>query len=177
VISSFCFPFLTSYTGIPTGPPGNKEAARPNSITLPVDLASYTNNLPPTETHSVPTEPEVSLANPDSTIRVNQTVINASLKGVANVFGEYMCWAVRRVTARSDGIPSLKATITVEFPGFAPVDCVMMLEVCEWEVECLVKDLFRIGVKSVIGFWHLILGKRVRLTSNTSNPEITLKGV
>lgn len=44
-------------------------------------------------------------------------------------------------------------------------------------MERLIKDLFRIGVKSVIGFRHLILGKGVRLISNTSNPEITLKGV
>jgi hypothetical protein len=80
----------------------------------------------------LPTEiPEISPDNPDSTIRVNQTVINASLKGVANVFGEYMCRAIRRVTVQSDGIPSLKAAITMEFPEFAPVDCVIMLEVCE----------------------------------------------
>lgn len=125
----------------------------------------------------MPTEPEISPANPDSTIRVNQTVINASLEGVANVFGEYMCRAIRRVTLQSDGMPSLKAAITMEFPEFAPVDCVMMLEVCEWEVECLVKDLFGIEVKSLMGFRHLILGKGVRLTSNASNPEITLKGV
>ena len=104
-------------------------------------------------------------------------MINASLEGVANVFGEYMCRAIRRVTVQSDGIPSLKAAITMEFPEFAPVDCVMMLEVCEWEVERLVKDLFGIEVKSVMGFRHLILGKGVRLTSNASNPEITLKGV
>jgi hypothetical protein len=121
--------------------------------------------------------PEIPLNNPESTIRVNQTVINASLKGVANVFGEYMCRAIRRVTVQSDGIPSLKAAVTMEFPDFVLVDCVMMLEVCEREVERLVKDLFGIGVKSVMGFRHLILGKGVRLTSNTSNPEITLKGV
>jgi hypothetical protein len=44
-------------------------------------------------------------------------------------------------------------------------------------VERLVKDLFKIGVESVIGFRHLILGKGIRLTFNTSNLEITLKGV
>jgi hypothetical protein len=42
-------------------------------------------------------------------------------------------------------------------------------------VERLVKDLFGIGVKSVMGFRHLILGKGVRLTSNASNPEITFE--
>jgi len=52
-----------------------------------------------------------------------------------------------------------------------------MLEVCKWEVKRLVKDLFGIRVKSVIGFRHLILRKGIRLTSNTFNPKITLKGV
>ena len=63
-----------------------------NSITSPVVLASYTNKLPPTETHGMPTAiPEISPSNQDSTIRLNQTVINASLKGVTTFFGEYMC--------------------------------------------------------------------------------------
>ncbi|KGQ01472.1 hypothetical protein PAAG_11822 [Paracoccidioides lutzii Pb01] len=65
----------------------------------------------------------------------------------------------------------------MEFPEFVLVDCVMMLEVCEVEVERLVKDLFGIPVESVMGVRHLLLGKGVKLTSNTSDPEITLKGV
>jgi hypothetical protein len=52
-----------------------------------------------------------------------------------------------------------------------------MLEICEREVEHLVNDLFGIDVMSVMGNRHLILGKGVKLTSNTSNPELTLKGV
>jgi hypothetical protein len=45
-----------------------------------------------TETHGMPTAiPEISPSNQDSTIRVNQTVINASLKGVTTFFGKYMC--------------------------------------------------------------------------------------
>ncbi|KFX86076.1 hypothetical protein V490_09241 [Pseudogymnoascus sp. VKM F-3557] len=160
--------------GIPTGPE-NKEEARLNSTTSP---ASYTKKLSPTATRGMPTAiPEISPNNLESAIRVNQTVINASLKGVSSVFGEYMCRAIRRVTVYSDGIPSLKSAVTMEFPDFVLVDCVMMLEVCENEVERLVKDLFGIEVKSVMGYRHLILGKGVRLTSNTSNPEITLKGV
>lgn len=39
------------------------------------------------------------------------------------------------------------------------------------------KCLLGIDVVSVMGVRHLILGKGVKLTSNTSNPEIPLKGV
>lgn len=65
----------------------------------------------------------------------------------------------------------------MEFPEFALVDYVMILEVYEQEVERLIKDLFGIEVKLVIGFRYLILRKGIRLISNVSNPEITLKGV
>jgi hypothetical protein len=97
--------------------------------------------------------PEIFPSSPHPTTRRNQTVINASLEGVANVFGDYMFRAIRRSHSSQDRIPSLKAAVTMEFPDFVLVDCVMMLEVCKREVEHLVKDL------------------------NTSNPEITLKGV
>jgi hypothetical protein len=105
-------------------------------------------------------------------------VIHASIQGVESVFGKYMSRAIRRVTTVTDmRLPSWSAAVTMEFPDFMLVNCVMMLEVMEGEVERLMKDLFDITVKMVIGVWHLLLGKEVRLTSNTSNPEITLKGV
>ncbi|KAF1963882.1 hypothetical protein BU23DRAFT_640222 [Bimuria novae-zelandiae CBS 107.79] len=109
--------------------------------------------------------------------RLEDKATSASLEGVADVFGEYMCNAIRRVAVLSDGIPALKAGVTMQFPDLALHDCVMMLEVCESEVEHLVKGLFGVDVTSVMGIRHLILGKGVKLTSNTSNPEITLKGV
>ncbi|KAF2174454.1 hypothetical protein K469DRAFT_186464, partial [Zopfia rhizophila CBS 207.26] len=124
----------------------------------------------PTENH------EISPDNPNSTTTGN-TATSASLEGVADVFGEYMYRAIRRVAVSSDGIPALKAAVTMQFPDFALHDCVMMLEVCESEVEHLVKELFGIDVMSVMGIRHLLLGRGVKLTSNTSNPEITLKGV
>lgn len=135
------------------------EDTRPKSI------------LPPNET---PTD--TSSGNRKTATKGNAAT-SASLEGVADVFGEYMCRAIRRVTASSDGIPALKAAVTMQFPVFALHDCVMMLEVYEREVEHLVKDLFGIDMTSVMGVRHLILGKGVKLTSNTSNPEITLKGV
>lgn len=109
--------------------------------------------------------------------RRNQTVINASLEGVRNIFSEYIYRAIRRVPVQGDAMPLFKAAVTMEFPDFVLVDSVMMLEVREDEVERLVEDLFAIQVISVIGIRHLILGKGIRLTSNISSPEITLKGV
>lgn len=54
-------------------------------------------------------------------------MINASLKGVTTVFGEYIYRVIKRVIVQSDE----KATITIEFPNFVLVDYVIMLEVCE----------------------------------------------
>lgn len=154
------FPFLTSWSGLLTDP--HEGLAYPNSTLPPNEI--------PTENH------ELSSDNPNLTTTGN-TATSASLEGVADVFGEYMCNAIRRVAVLSEGIPALKAAVTMEFPDLALHDCVMMLEICESEVERLVKDLFGVVVTSVMGIRHLILGKGVKLTSNTSNPEITLKGV
>ena len=77
----------------------------------------------------------------------------------------------------SDGIPALKAAVTMQFLIFTLYDCVIMLEVCAKEVEYLVKDLFGIDIILVIGIRHLLLGKGVKLTFSTFNPEIALKGV
>jgi hypothetical protein len=152
--------FLISWPGLLTDP--HEEAARPNSI-------------PPL--NETPTENLETRSNNQNPTATGNEATSASLEGVADVFGEYMCRAIRRVTAPSGGIPALKAAVTMQFPVFALHDCVMMLEVCEKEVEHLVKALFGIDMTSVMGVRHLILGKGVKLTSNTSNPEITLKGV
>ena len=44
-------------------------------------------------------------------------------------------------------------------------------------MERFIKDLFRIDIILVIGIWHFLLGKGVKLISNIFNPEITLKGI
>lgn len=105
------------------------------------------------------------------------TATSASLEDVAEVFGEYMCYAIKKAQDISCSTESLQATVKMEFPTFALHDCVMMLEICEEEVEHLVKKLFGIDIVSVGGIRHLSLGNGVKLTSNTPNPEITLKGV
>jgi hypothetical protein len=107
----------------------------------------------------------------------SQIVVNASLQGVADVFGKFMSYAVRKITVPSDGTHVLKAAVTMEFPDFNLVDCAMMLEISPDYVEHLVRDLFGIKMETVRGVRHLLLDRGVRLTSNTSNPEITLKGV
>ncbi|KAF1995210.1 hypothetical protein P154DRAFT_624134 [Amniculicola lignicola CBS 123094] len=76
--------------------------------------------------------PEISLN--DSSLPTAQerfVLENASLQGAAKVFDGYMCNAIRRVTVRSD----IKAAITMVFPGWGgPVDCLMSLDVCEWDI-------------------------------------------
>ncbi|KAI7975633.1 hypothetical protein EIK77_003988 [Talaromyces pinophilus] len=128
------------------------------------------------------TRPEITLSSfsPSDTVKVQQTtlahgnvIVNAPLEGVSKVFPEYWCRAIRRVREGA----SWKAAITMQFPEFALVDCVMMLEVNANEVEHLVKSLFGIEMESVGGVRHLLMGQGVRLTSNTANPEFTLKGV
>lgn len=89
-----------------------------------------------------------------------------------------MSYIIRRVTTMTNmGLSSWSIAIIMEFFDFMLVNCIMMLEVMEGEVEHFIKDLFNITVKTVIGVWHLLLGKEVRLTLNTSNPEITLKDI
>ena len=65
----------------------------------------------------------------------------------------------------------------MQFPFFALHDCVIILEIYKGEVERFIKDLFRIDIILVIGIWHLLLGKGIKLISNIFNPKITLKGV
>lgn len=108
-----------------------------------------------------------------STFPHRNVIINAPLEGVPKVFPEYWCRKIRKVREGA----SWKAAITMQFPEFALVDCVMMLEVDASEVEYLVKRLFGIEMETVGGVRHLLVGQGVRLTSNTANPEITLKGV
>jgi len=69
------------------------------------------------------------------------------------------------------------ADVTMSFPIRKSMDCAIILEVRESEVERLVMDLSGIVVKWVNGFRHLLLGNGVRLSCNTFNPKITLGGV
>lgn len=134
-----------------------------------------THNAYPEHTTGPPTTPKISLNNLSVTPRQEHEVLeNASLQGIADVFDEYMCGAIRRDTVRSGGTTSLKAAVTMVFPYPGLVDCLMSLAIHQNEVECLAMALFNVRVESVGEVRHAVLNERVRLTPN---PEITLKGV
>jgi len=46
----------------------------------------------------------------------------APQQGIAKVFDEYRCHAIRRVTVQSDGITSSKAAVTMDLPPWGLVD-------------------------------------------------------
>jgi hypothetical protein len=99
---------------------------------------------------------------------------HASLEGITEVFDECIRDEIRRVSIRNDGITSLKAAVTLDFPIWGLVDCLMSLDVRERNVERLAMALFNVQVKSVGHTRYVILAGGVMLTPN---PEVTLKGV
>ena len=98
----------------------------------------------------------------------------ASLQGIADVFNEYMHSAIRRVTVQNGRATSLKAAVTMNFPPWGLVDCLMSLEVHQSKVGYLAMALFNVRVESDGQVRYVSLNEGVRLTPN---PEITLKGV
>jgi hypothetical protein len=86
-----------------------------------------------------------------------------------------MCGAIRRVTLQSDGITSWKAAVTMDFPDWGGVDCLLSLDICEQDVEHLVMVLFNARVKWVEQVRHIVF--REGITLIIQNSEATLKGV
>ena len=108
---------------------------------------------------------------------IRNTLTSALLKGIADVFSEYIYSIIKRVTALRNKKLALRAIVTMQFPSFTLHDYIIILEIYKGEVERFVKDLFRIDIILVIGIWHFLLGKGIKLIFNISNPEITLKSV
>ena len=134
--------------------------------------ASCANTPPPNETQSGATAiPEIPLDNASQQHRVLE---NASLEGIANVFDEYMCEAIRRDTVQSSRESYVTAAVTMDFPMSGLVDCLMSLAIHESKVEYLAMALFNVLVGSVGNVRYLTLPGGVRVTPN---PEVTLKGV
>lgn len=61
----------------------------------------------------------------------------ASLLGIAEVFDQYMCGAIRKDTVLSEGAICLKAAMTMYFPIDGLVDCLMSLAIYHRKVEYL----------------------------------------
>jgi hypothetical protein len=116
--------------------------------------------------------PKISSNQSNFTGAQEEVIENASLQGIAKVFDEYMCSAIRRVTAQS----GLKAAVTTVLPLWGgPVDCLMSLDICEREVEQLAMALFNAKVKWVEQVLHIVLKEGITLIIPHS--EATLKGV
>lgn len=97
----------------------------------------------------------------------------ASLRGIAEVFDNYICDAISKVTIQNNEKPC-KAAVTMNFPPRGLVDCLMSLDVHQSKVGYLAMALFKVRVESVGQVRYVGLKDGVRLTPN---PEITLKGV
>jgi hypothetical protein len=63
---------------------------------------------------------------------------------IREVFNRYMCNAIRRVKIQNNKITSSKATITMDFPLWGLVDCLMSLDVHKRDMEQLAIALFNV---------------------------------
>lgn len=101
---------------------------------------------------------------------------HASLEGIATVFDQYICGAIRRDPIQIDRITFWRASVTTVFPLWGgPVDCLLSLDICEWGVEYLAMALFNAKVKWVEQVLHIVLNEGITLI--VPNSEATLKGV
>ncbi|KAK6371752.1 hypothetical protein LTS17_008575 [Exophiala oligosperma] len=96
---------------------------------------------------------------------------NASLGGIAQVFDERICASIRRVTTTEDGC---KVAVTMTFPNWGLVGCLMSLDIGGPNVHWLASTLFGAKVGSVNGVLQVV---HRGATMIVSNPEVTLKGV
>jgi hypothetical protein len=94
---------------------------------------------------------------------------NASLNGIAEVFNQQMCTSIRQVNTQGE----LKAAVTMVFPNWGLVGCLMSLEVGAWNVEWLAMILFEAKVSWVNGVLQVTHGG---ITLIITNSEATLKG-
>lgn len=169
------FYFLTGKSGFLEAPPKGSKEARQNSTASTAASTSSKKTPPLNETQSDPTAiPEISLNAVSFTpAQKNLVLEKASLQGMADVFDEYMCGAIRRDTVQSGGTTYLKAAATMDFPFPGLIDCLMSLAIYQSKVEYLAMALFKVHVESVGQVRYIVLKEGVRLIPN---PEITLKG-
>lgn len=97
----------------------------------------------------------------------------ASVLGIADVFDQYMCGAIRKDTVLSGGTTCLRAAITMDFPFDGLVDCLMSLAIYHTKVEYLAMSLFNVHVESTGPVRYVVLNGGAKLLPS---PEITLKG-
>lgn len=127
-------------------PKSNEESRQKSAV-----ISTTCTSTPPNETQSDPRViSETSLNKPNFTPLQQHLVLEkASLQGIADVFDDYICDAIRRDTVQSDGRTSSKAAVTMDFPPRGLVDCLMSLAIHQRRVEHLAMALFKIRVESV----------------------------
>ena len=92
------------------------------------------------------------------------------MHGIANVFDEFLCDAIRRVEG------DLKAAVTMAFPLWGGlVHCLMSLDIYERNVEQFAIALFEAKIQWVEQVLHVVLNEGITLI--IPNSEATLKGV
>jgi hypothetical protein len=88
------------------------------------------------------------------------------LQKLPAVFNPYICSAVRKIKVQNDdGTTSLKASVTMDFPRWALVDCLMSLDFDASRVNRLAQVLLGIRVESEKQFRYVYWpsGARMRL--------------
>ncbi|KAK3371618.1 hypothetical protein B0T24DRAFT_629705 [Lasiosphaeria ovina] len=155
-------------SSLPAAPssPGDKRSGKRRRLSKTTGTAS--------ENQGQLTALNISSNDPAFASTRGQRVIErASLHGIAKVFDEYMCSAIRRVAVQNE----IKAAVTTVLPLWGgPVDCLMSLDICELEVKQLAMALFNAKVTWVGQGLHLVL-KEGSTVSIPSCSEATLKGV
>ncbi|KAG4417676.1 hypothetical protein IFR04_009179 [Cadophora malorum] len=142
----------------------------------PAISTSCTNTVSLNDTQSGSIATSESPLNTPSCARLEQHLVleKAPPQGLGDVFDDYICDAIRRDTVQSDGMTSLKAAVTMDFPPRGLVDSLMSLAIHPSKVGYLAIALFGVRVESAGEVRFVSLEGGVRLTPN---PEITLKGV
>ena len=126
---------------------------------------------PPQETQSIP----ITIPAPLNTVAQPVRVLEpASPQGIADVFGERICGAIKGQTIQRNGTTYLGAAVTMSFPNWVMYDCIMTLAIYESKVSDLLNALFNIqeewqGHVRCLAFPG---GSKAVLSS-----ELTLKGV
>lgn len=97
----------------------------------------------------------------------------ASMAGATAVFGERICDTFANVTTQR-GDKDMRASITMEFPEWGIVDCLLSMHICKSAVSPLAKELFGAEVAWLDDSIHATLQEG--LTIIVPGTELTLKG-
>ena len=104
---------------------------------------------------------------------VQKIVDNATVEGTREVFGNYLCEAVR--TRHVDG--QEKSAVTIMLPKWGGlVDCLISLDIREQEVVKLALSLFNTDISRVESNLHVMLQTGLSVILSMPTAEVTLKG-